>query len=292
MSLATMRNNILRFCPLHPDVISSTIQDSYRQLGMLEWNRLNVTRTIHTFAPYSTGTVTITSAGVVTGIAATFTAAMVGREMRVGLYQDSFFEIAMVTPPSTLTLLDWTGATISVACAFTIFPLIYSVNVSMKVIFEVAYQTSLTKKSQDFFNRRDPQRSSTGSPTWWAYAGYNVGGYSLIEVYPVADQVYPLRVYGKVNTSVLGDSDTPLLSEDLIENHALLACYRIKNAMEPKAGWNTRMADQQTTYDAVFAAAQDEDYVMEMHRERVKDYMDNVDQYPASDTFWASHDIE
>ena len=300
MTLATMRNNILRFCPgLNPDIISSTLQDSYRQLGMLDWNRLNMTRQITTVAPYSTGTITVTAAGVVTGttltlplVSAAFTATMVGRQLRVSAYQDSFFEILTVTPPSTLTLRNWTGETLATPLTYTIFSSIYTVDVAMRVLFDVAYQTSLDKKSQDFFNRRDPERSTTGSPVWWAYAGFNPLGYPLIEVYPVPDQVYPLRIYGKAGVVALVDTDTPYLSEDLLEAHALMSCYRIKQSMEPKAGWETRITTQVTFYSDLLTAARDEDYQLGAHRDKVKDYMDNAEFSPESDSFWAAHDVE
>lgn len=294
MTLALMRNNLLRFCPgLNPDIVSSTLQDSYRQLGMMEWKRFNLTRSITTVAPYSVGHVTVSSAGVVAAVGgASFTAAMVGREMRVGAYQDSFFDIVSVIPTSSLTLRNWTGDTLSSNQAYTIFGLTYSVDTAMRIPFEVAYQTALDKKSQDFFNRRDPNRSTTGSPTWWAYAGFNPLGYPLIEVYPVADQVYPLRIYGKASPVALGDSDTPYLSEDLLEAHALLSCFRIKQSMEPKAGWEARVALQTEFYKGILASAQDEDYRLGAHRDKVKDFMDNSEMSPASNSFWAQHDVE
>jgi hypothetical protein len=292
MSLSTMRNNILKFCPgLSPDLINSTLQDSYRQLCLLDWNRLNITRQISTVAPYSTGHITITSGGIVTGSGVTFTSAFVGRQLRC-YYSDSFFEILSVPSSSTLTLRGWPGDTLSTPQLYTIFSNIYSVDTSMKVLFDVAYQTSLDKKSQDFFNRRDPERSTTGSPVWWAYAGFNPLGYPLIEVYPVPDQVYPLRIYGKVSASTLANTDTPYLSEDLIEAHALISCFRIKQTMEPKSGWEQRLVVHAEVYKTLFESARDEDFQLGSHRTKVKDYMDNLDLYPASDSFWTQHDVE
>ena len=292
MTLATMQNNILRFCPaLSSDIIASTIQDSYRQLGMLEWNRLNLIRSITTVAPYSTGTVTIDSTGLVTGLGTTFLATMVGRQMRV-YYQDSFFEILTVPASTQLTLRNWTGEVISLAQPYTIFGLIYSVDTAMKVISDVAYQTSLDKKDQGFFNRRDPERSTTGTPTWWAYAGYNALGYPNIEIYPVADAIYPLRVYGKAATTTLTTGDTPFLPEDLLEAHALLNCYRIKDTLDPKGGWAARVTAQGDFYKSLFDAARDEDFQLGSRRIKVKDYMGTNENFPPSDSFWSSHDVE
>ena len=292
MSLATMRNNILRFCPgLNPDIISSIIQDSYRQLGLMEWNRLELTRQISTVAPYSTGTVTIDYLGTVTGVGTTFIPEMVGRHMRVH-YSDSIFEISSVASATELALRNWTGEVIAAATAFTILKIIYAADTSLSQIFNVAYQTSLDKKSQDFFSRRDPARTTTGSPTWWAFAGYNTGGYPNIEIYPVPDQIYPLRLYGKMAIPTLTDVDTPYLPEDLVESHALISCFRAKQAMDPSGQWGERIREQSPHYAEIFASAKDDDNRLGSHRDKVKDYMDVMELYPASDSFWAAHDIE
>lgn len=293
MSLSTMRNNILKFCPgLLPDIVSSTIQDAYRQLGRLEWNRLRVSRQIYTIPPYSTGTVTIDSLGVVTGVGTSFTSDMVGRWFRIADYADSCFEILSYTDVSTITLRSWTGETISTATTFSIFKTIYTLDTAMRIVDDVVYQSSLTKKGQDFINRQDPTRITTGSPTWWAYDSYNTGGYPNIEIYPVPDAVYPLRVYGVLGTVVLGESDTPYLDEDLIEAKALLDCYRVKSRLEPGKGWEDMYTIQRTVYQEMMAIAQDEDYRLGSHRDKVKDYMDNADDYPHSNTFITQHDVE
>jgi hypothetical protein len=292
MTLASMQNNILRFCPgLNPDIVASTVQDSYRKLGMMEWNKLFTTRLISTVGPYSTGTITITAGGTVTGSGTTFTSNMVGRQFR-SYYQDSFFEILTVTPPSTLTVRGWPGPSLSTVQLYSIFGLTYSSDVAFKEIVSVAYQTDLEQKSQTFFNRRDPERTTTGTPIWWAYAGWNTLGYPLIEVYPVADQVYPLRLYGKLATTTLVGNAAPYLPEDLIEAHALLDCYRIKDAQDPKMGWATKVEMQVEVYKDILQAARDEDYQLVSHRDKVKDYMNNIEDNPPSDSFWAQHDVE
>lgn len=292
MSLLTLRNNIFRFVPgLSSDIVDSSIQTAYQQLGLLEWNRLDMTRGVNTVAPYSTGYITVSAGGTVTGVGATFSAAMVGRWLRV-YYSDAFFEILTVTPPSTLTLRNWPGNVLSTNQSFTIFANIYPVDTAMKVVYSVAYQTDLDKKSQTFFNQRDPSRTTTGTPVWWAYAGFNVSGYPYIEIYPVPNQVYPLRVYGKAAAVALGLNDVPYLPEDLIEARALLDCFRIKQSLFPNEGWEQRVTLQAEFYKGVFEAAVTEDKQLESHREKVKDYMGSYDNYPQSDSFWASHDVE
>lgn len=291
MSLSTMKNRILRFVPgLNPSVLESIIQDSYRQLTMMEWRKLNVIRTFTTVGFYTTGTVTVDSAGVVTPSGgATFDATFVGRHMRI-FYDDSFFEVASYQAgPGTITLRDWPGRAISSPSAYSIWKIIYSISSDFKLIFSVNYNVELPKKSQWWFNQRDPSRETSGEPYYWAYAGQDSSGNIQIEIYPVPDGVYPIRVYGKRKITDLSLSDSPILDEDLIENHALIQCYRVKSSLEPKQGWDQRLSEQTTIYTAILTAAQEEDYLLYAHEDKVKDRMGEREG-PVSDTYWAAHD--
>jgi len=289
MSLSSMKNNILRFVPgLNPILIESTIQDSYRQLAMMEWNMLNVVRTTHTIPQYSTGTVTITADGTVTpGGGAIFDPSFVGRHMRVH-YSDSIFEIASYFAPN-IVLRDWTGLVLTAATTYSTFKIIYSLSSDFKLLFDIAYNVSLIKKSQWFFNKADPARTMSGEPCYYAYAGYDSNGNLQVEVYPVPDNTYPLRGYGKRKVTPLLVTTSPILPEDLVENHALLQCYRLKATLEPKVGWEQRVSEQVMVYQTILDATKDEDYQLASREDRVKDKMGG-ETAPVSDTFWASHD--
>jgi hypothetical protein len=292
MTLATMSNNILRYVPgLNPDLVKSIIQTSYDQLGRLEWARLGLTRSLPTVAPYSTGTVSVAANGVVTGLGTTFTAAMVGRQMRVH-YDDSYFNISAYTSGVSITLEDWTGEVVAAGETFSIFQTVYPVNVKFGVVYDVIYQVPLAKKSQTYFDTLDPARTSTSSsPMWWAYAGQTSAGLVQVEVYPVPSAVISLRVNGKLKISTLADTDVPYLPENLIESHAMIDCYRMKELQQPKQGWGERMSAQVVIYQQLFSAFEDEDAQLDSHPDRVKDVMGTV-PYPVDDNFWVSHDVE
>lgn len=288
MSLTTMKNNIQKFVPgLNPTLIESTIQDSYRQLSLMEWNQLNVTRTTHTIPFYSTGMVTITADGTVTPVGAIFDSSFVGRHMRVH-YSDSIFEIISYVAPN-ITLRDWTGLVITTAETYSIFQIIYSLSSDLKILYDITYNVSLRKKSQWYFNKADPARTMSGEPCYYAFAGKDANDNIQIEVYPVPDDTYPLRGYGKRKITPLVLTASPILSEDLVENHALLQCYRMKSMLEPKMGWEQRVTEQVTIYQSIFSAAQEEDYLHASREDKVKDRMADETE-PVSDTFWASHD--
>ncbi len=291
MTLATMTNNMLRFIPgLNPDLIKSTLQDSYRQLCSKEWSRLKLQRQIYTAAIYSTGTVAVAATGIVTGVGTTFTAAMVGRFMKVE-YTDSFFEILSYSSGVSITLKDWTGEVVAAGHTYSIFKTIYSVDTTFGIVYEVAYQTSLKKKSQRSFNQIDPSRSGTGStPTYWAYAGTTTAGVIQIEIYPIPTSIIPLRVYGKIRASTLGDSDTPYLQEDLIEAHALINCYELKDIQQPGMGWGQKATKQSQIYIDILERYEAEDFELDAHHDKVKDAM-GEGSYPIDDTFATNHDV-
>lgn len=292
MSLATMANNMLRFCPgLNLDVMKSTIQDSYRQLCLRDWNRLKLTKQIYTVAPYSTGTVAVAADGKVTGTSTVFTSGMVGRQMRV-YYTDSFFEIQSFTSTTSITLKDWPGTVVAAGTTFSIFQIIYPVDSTFKLVWDVVYQIPLKKKSQSYFNKIDPGRISTGSsPTSWALAEMSLTGAIQIEIYPPVTQVITLRVYGKMGGLTLADGDTAKLPEDLIEDHALISCYRLKDLKEPGQGWDQKILLQNEIYNRTMVDFEEEDYQLGEYSDRVKDVMGEVG-FPQDDNFALSHDVE
>jgi hypothetical protein len=227
----------------------------------------------------------------VTGIGTAFTTLMVGRFMKV-YYADSFFEIESFTDATTIKLKGWSGEVVAAGQAFSIFKSIYTVDPAYKLVWEVIYQITLKKKSQFYFNKIDPARTSTASsPVGWALAGIASSGAIQIEIYPPVTAVIPLRIYGKVGGVALADADTPRLPEDLIGDHALLTCYRLKDLKEPGQGWAEKIALQAEVYKESLSDFEEEDFQLDFHPDRVKDVMGEVG-YPTDDNFALSHDVD
>jgi hypothetical protein len=292
MSLATMTNNIFRFCPgLHPDLVKSNLQDSYRYLCLKEWNRLKLQRQIVTVAPYSTGTVAVAIDGIVTGVGTTFTSVMVGRFMKV-YYDDTIFEIQTYSSPTNVTLKDWSGAVLTAGKSYSIIKTIYTMDITFARIFDIIYQIPLKKKSQAYFNKIDPGRtSSASSPTGWALAGVNSSGMIQVEIYPPPSSMVNPRVYGKMGFSTLADGDSPRLPEDLIEAHALLNCYQIKDLKEPDGGWGKKVGMQNEIYQRLLDDYLEDDFQLGEYSDRVKDVMGEVG-FPLDDNFRCEHDVD
>lgn len=294
MSLATVTNNILRIAiGLNPEIVKSTVQQAYQYLCAKDFNRLKIRQNLTTVAPYSTGTVAITTAGVVTITTGTFTSSMVGSFMRV-YYDDPFFEIASYDAGTgKVTLSNWTGVAVSSGESFEIFKHIYTLDTAFGQLYDVAYQTSLKKKSQHFFDQLDPARTGqSDSPVYWAFAGVSSTTNALkIEVYPVPSSVVSLSLYGKQAYATLTSSSVLLLPEPLIEAAALVDCFRILESLKPGQGWEKRVAAQTGIYAELLSAYEDEDYELGQIQEKVQDTMFGG-YYPLDDTFATEHDVD
>jgi hypothetical protein len=207
-------------------------------------------------------------------------------------YTDSFFEIESFSAPTSIKLKDWTGLTLLPGTTYSIFKTIYSAGSTFKLLYDVIYQTSLGKKSQTYFNRLDPGRLTTSSsPQWWAYAGQDSSDNMLIEVYPVPTSAVALRLYGKKKTTAPADSGTFLLPEDVVEAHALIACYRLKHLQQPDEGWLKRLQDAEGVFAGLLEAFEEEDYQQGNFPDHVKDTQGGV-AYPTDDNFALDHDVE
>ena len=295
MSQASIANNIFRLCPgLSPDLVRSFIVDSYTQLAREDWFALNITRNFITYAPYSTGKINVDVNGNVTGIGTTFASWMVGGWMTLE-WSDSKFEVLTYTSPTSITIGGWSQNALT-NYPYTIFFYIYKLPLPQIKVYDVTYQTSLPKKSQSYINEIDPSRLETGQPLLWADAGLDIDGGTLasqIEVYPMPDQQYPLRVYGKILPSITSPTVPPVLylPEDVVEAHALMQCLRAKCSIDPKGGWDVRLAEQMKWYAQIHDDARFEDFTRGSAPDAVKDTMAASFAYPQSDTFAASHDI-
>ncbi|MEM2124986.1 MAG: hypothetical protein QXQ53_01150 [Candidatus Methanosuratincola sp.] len=292
MTLSTMINNLLLFIPgLTPTTCRALLNVAYERLSLLDWACLETIETIHTVAPYTTGTASVNSSGVVTGIGTSWSPSMEGSFMRIH-YSDAFFRIASVSSPTSLTLEGWTGETTSSA-PYTIFKTLYTLPSTISHIKSINYNLSLLKRDIQDLNAFDPSRLISGEPLWWAYHGTDSSNNLIIEIYPIPNATYPLRIYGKRRTTPLTeDDDTPLLNEPLILQAAIVDAILIRMQQEPtNPTWSRLYETHLVRYQTIFDSAREADFLSYSHRSRVRDVMD-IPTYPPSDTFWATHDVE
>jgi hypothetical protein len=193
----TLSNRLLNRCPQAGLILCQQfVNDSWRQLqARTEWS---FRRRHGTFAPanqYSTGTVS-TNAGVgsptlVTGTGTTWTASMVGRQIRIGGLLFPYYTIVSVLSPTSL-LLDqpWVGPD-AVLQVYQIMTVYFSVPSDFAYFYAVVsikdgYKlwTNLTESELALL---DPQRTNFGQTYCTAFYDYtaNYGG-TIGPIIPVA----------------------------------------------------------------------------------------------------------
>lgn len=80
-------------------------------------------------------------------------------------------------------------------------------------IYNTTNDTTLVLDTQASLRSADPDRATTGPPTWWADAGFNSSGQRLISLFPVPEAVYTLNFSGYMRLTDISSSATTL-SED------------------------------------------------------------------------------
>src|SRR5687768_16580200 len=114
LSLATIREAVHDMVP-SPQLTTADanrcIKLAHRAFGSnYQWSYRRRDTVIQTVAPYSTGTVTVAAgSGTVTGAGTAWTAAMVGRQIRIAGEYTFFYILAVNTGAQTLTLADAQG---------------------------------------------------------------------------------------------------------------------------------------------------------------------------------------
>ena len=291
MSLLTMIRNIMLLVPgLAPEEVKSLLNSAYLTLSREEWNYLLISYTIPTSSIYSTGTISISSDGVVTGTGTSFTSSMVGSFLRC-YYSDAFFTISSYTNTTTLTLSDWTGETVTDE-SYSIFKTIYTLPSTFSTLHDVIYQCPLEKRSQSIFNSYDPYRSASASaPLYWAHAGFDSSGNLQFEVYPVPSDIVPLRCYGRRKITLLSsDSDTPYLPEDLIEAKTAYDALLLKLSRDPSGAWKDLLPQFRERYLDTYDHVRSEDRYRGDFPDKVKDRFSTQTLVTPSDSFWYNHD--
>jgi hypothetical protein len=139
------------------------------------------------------GVTVTTGSATVTSVGTPFTAAMVGRQMHIGV-EPQYFYINSFNSSSSIVLGDghgnaatWPRAT-AANVSWDVFQTIYGVPSDLDVMMSLGSNYPLREMDggRDQLDRLDPQRSSsTSDPTHWMYAGEDTNGVRLLELWPV-----------------------------------------------------------------------------------------------------------
>lgn len=223
--------------------LTESFQWSYRK-------RLTLFQTI---APYATGTLAVTlGSAAVVGTGTAWTAAMVGRAIRIS-GEEQYFFVATVSDPTHLTLGDFSldaipwGAASNATATYSIFPTIYALPATLDIILFPTEDWKVYPATAELLDRMDPHRTSTGRPSRFALAqNRQVAGSEKIgvEFWPIPDRIYTMKMPFLVKAlDPIQPTDIPLCPTELVEQ---LGTVKALGYLHIKTG-DSRYLDQINT---------------------------------------------
>ena len=285
----TAKLELQTFCPeLNPLQCGMRLNRSYqRLLDMMEWSFLKKEALITTIPIYSTGTVTSTTGSpTVTGAGTAFTAAMIGRFIKISDQPESYKITNVVGQTLTLEANVGLGAA---AAGYIIYQIYYPKPADCRFITDVRRQLSLSKKTHDWLDGFDPDRDGTGEPIF--YADFSD---TIIELYPPSDQAYTVRLSYKITVpDMAAETDVPVLQESLIITHAAMQAYRQLVAGADDANRGAKYLKLYSLAKDEFAEAWKAAFEADLKKQSLPTSVgDNIGGVGAleSDQFWLAHD--
>jgi hypothetical protein len=197
------------------------------ELEARSWSFRRTNAVVTSTAPEGGGTVTVTQgSATVTGAGTAFVATDVGSKLRVGSGTNSvgLFTILGVQSATQLTLTTpYPGASLA-GQPYFLFQQFYSIPGADKIIsIQGGNQLDLTEGTHEDFNRRDPLRQATSTPSVaWAPYGRDSLNNAQFEFWPINAAATPYVVdYLLGFTTMVNDADQPLVPGAVVEARAM-----------------------------------------------------------------------
>jgi hypothetical protein len=160
------------------------------------------------------------------GAGTSFDSTDVGKQLRVGAGSNAvgLLTVQSVQSATQLTLTTpWPGATVT-AQPYYLFQQLYSISGADKILaVRGGNQLDLEETTHERLNKRDPLRQSTANPSSsWAPYGRDSSDNAQFEFWPINSAAIPYVVdYLLGFTTLVNDSDRPLVPGAVVENRAL-----------------------------------------------------------------------
>lgn len=240
-----------------------------------EWSARLAETVVDTVDPYTTGTATATQgSATITGVGTTWTAAMVGRYIRIAS-DYTYYLITAVGGVTSLTIeVAYAPATQSLA-SYEIFQFIYVVDATAGTVGQILLPSRgfpIVERDLRWINLRDPRRLLTGTiPVAFILHGVDSTGSQLIEFWPRYSDAQSVRVPYYKRVDDISGSTKPLIRSDLIEALALCFCYA-RLASEFGDQWYDRLYDKWSgVYEKLLEVALRDDQARHNLPESVRD---------------------
>lgn len=285
MSFRSMKLELQTYVPeLNALECGIRLNRSYQTLlDMHQWSFIKQESVFNTLAQEATGTVTVVAGSTtVTGIGTAFTAAMAGRFIKL-FGQPQFYKIATVDVALQTLTLEGAAATGVTSGGYNIFQHQYPKPTSCKHISNIRRQLALAEKPLEWLDGFDPDREGNGEPIYWANFDNDT-----IEIYPVPDQVYTLRIRYLLDIpNLAAETDVPLLPENLIITHAVLVSYRKLATRVEGQQYAKLIQDARTDFASEWNTA----YETDLNRQSLPTQVQQAgEDLPVSSDFWMRHD--
>lgn len=258
MSFRTLKLELQGFVPeLNAVQCGLRLNRAYQHLlDMHPWSFLNVETLLKVYGPYTTGTADVTLGSTsVTGTSTAWTTAHIGWYFKCS-NSFVFYKITNVDAlTQTLTLESTYGEANGSAQPYTLFKHVYNKPTDCANIIGIRYEYNLPEATEAYINTVDPDRSSTGEPYRW----FNASN-TTIEIWPVPDQAYSLRIlYRRTISDMTGEGDTCLIPERCVLLYARLTAYQQLATRAEGQAYVQVLERAQKDFDDAWASAVEED---------------------------------
>jgi len=264
----TIRTQILGLCGNNVAIVASDVNgflvaDDAEILESFTWSRRRAWTVINTVAPVGLTIGVTQGSGTVTG--AGFTAAMVGRLIRIGA-DPGYYRIASVIVSTSAVLGDSAGATIlypavnNTAITARVWQHVYTVSSVAEIVTSISHRVSLQEMDKFIMDRLDPQNISEGDPPiYWTHYGRDSSGYLQIALLPLPSAARSLRVEFKKVATFTNDTDVPLYRPDILKWKSAESAAAFLLAKTGDQAWAALADRYHSRYNEALAAGKDDD---------------------------------
>ena len=262
---STIRTQVLNLVGNNVAITASDVNtmleaDDAEIIESFTWSRRRSWTVVNTVAPTSI-TIGVTNASAtVTG--ADFTAAMVGRLIRIG-GEDAYYRIASVVVGVSAVLGDSAGNSITypgdtdTAISARIWQHVYTVSSVAEIVTDVP---GLEEFYKFLLDRLDPANISEGDPpVYWCHYGRDSSGSLQIALVPLPSAARSLRVEFKKVATFSSDTDVPLYRSDVLKWKSAESAAAFLLAKTGDAAWGALADRYHERFNDAFAAAKEDD---------------------------------
>lgn len=239
---------------------------AYREIMLShEWQCRNTSALVSTVDPYAVGTATATQGSTtVTGVTTVWTAAMVGRYIRIST-DGQFYKITGFGGVGSLTIETAYVPATQTAVAYEIFQYIYPLPTDCD--FPQAYVAGNTNPlahvDVNWVTLRDPNRVQTSStPVAWVLHGADATNTTpSIEFWPRFPSAAAVRLEYMKAVDDLSGTGLPIVRADLVEFRAMHYVCMMLYAKLGDTHWQAEATTYDRIYEKVLDGAKQEDLV-------------------------------